>query len=169
MLPSILVLTAVLTASEADTPDLHAARSTRIDQAFNDLNKDTIDELDAFYAEDVHFEDPLGTIKGLDSLKVYYANLYESVEEISFEFTEEVVQDETHVVMWIMRLKTPNLRGGKEVTLEGNSVIRFGEGDKVVYHRDYFDMGEFVYEHVPIVGFLVRQVKKRLDHEEPEE
>jgi len=48
------------------------------------------------------------------------------------------------------------------VLLDGISVIRFDEEDLVVYHRDYFDVGAMVYEHVPVVRFFVRQVKKRL-------
>jgi len=32
----------------------------------------------------------------------------------------------------------------------------------VIYHRDYFDMGAFVYENIPVLGSVVRYTKKRL-------
>ena len=30
------------------------------------------------------------------------------------------------------------------------------------YHRDYFDMGEFIYERVPVLGSVIRAIKRRL-------
>jgi len=141
-----------------------ATRAERIEHIFNGLNKDTMGLLDDFYHEAVIFEDPLGRIVGLEGIRAYYENLYQGAEEVSFEFTAEVVQDNTHVVVWTMHLKARRLNRGRPFTVDGNSIIRFGEGDKVVYHRDYFDMGDFVYERVPVVRCLVKQVKKRLQH-----
>lgn len=142
-------------------------RSERIRTAFNGLSKDTIDSaLDGFYAPEVTFTDPLGTIAGLASLKAYYAHMYESVSQVRFEFTDEVAQGDTHVVMWTMHLCAKGINKGKEVTATGNSVLRFGPEDTVIYHRDYFDMGEFIYQHIPILRFLVRKVNGALEHKE---
>jgi hypothetical protein len=44
----------------------------------------------------------------------------------------------------------------------GNSHIVFNEENLVSYHRDYFDMGEFIYDHVPVLNFVVKKVKERL-------
>jgi hypothetical protein len=64
-----------------------------------------------------------------------------------------------------MTLETSKLNGGKPFSVEGNSVIVFGgpEG-KAIYHRDYFDMGEFVYERIPVLGALVRYIKEQMAH-----
>lgn len=74
----------------------------------------------------------------------------------------EMVQEDTHVVMWTMTLRAKKLNKGRETALQGNSIIRFGEVGLVTYHRDYFDMGVFVYRHVPVVGWLVEKVNKSL-------
>jgi len=34
--------------------------------------------------------------------------------------------------------------------------------DIIVYHKDYYDLGEMVYEHIPLLGFFVKKIKKRL-------
>jgi ketosteroid isomerase-like protein len=156
-------------AVSPETPEGKTAmevRSERIRNAFNGLNKDTIDSLDGFYAPDVAFVDPLGTIQGLAALKAYYTNMYKTVTSVRFEFTDEVAQGDTHVMMWTMHLEAKGLNKGRPVQATGNSVIRFGPDDTVVYHRDYFDMGEFVYQHIPLLRFLVRKVNGALAHKE---
>ena len=51
---------------------------------FNEFGKDNIDLADSFYAEDIHFQDPIVDIKGLQPLKDYYAGLYKNVISIRF-------------------------------------------------------------------------------------
>jgi len=138
------------------------ARSELIEKVFNQLNKDNMKILDIFYDPDIVFQDPLGKIKGLAGMHAYYAHLYQNVRNIRFDITQEVVQGHVHVVFWSMYLTAAGLNKGQEVIVDGNSVIQFGESGKVTYHRDYFDMGEFVYEHVPILRWLVNKVKRRL-------
>jgi len=137
-------------------------RSDRIRQTFDDVRVDTLDLLDELYAEEVVFEDPLGRIEGLDGFKVYMEAMYQYVQEISWAYTDEVIQGDTHVLYWTMTLRTKGLNKGKPFSVDGTSHIKFGEGGKIVYHRDYFDMGAYVYERVPVVKWFVKFVKKRL-------
>jgi len=145
------------------------SRAQRVEAAFNGLSVDTVAALSDFYAESVEFEDPLVKIQGLERLKKYYADLYAGVEEIRFEFDEHVEQGAAHMTTWTMHLKTPNLNDGETVLVKGASLLKFDAADKVIYHRDYFDMGEMVYRHIPVIGFLVRKVDRRLTKDLPEE
>ena len=65
---------------------------------------------------------------------------------------------------WKMWLSTPNLNGGDGFFVSGVSEIHFLNG-LVNYHRDYFDMGEMVYEKVPVLGWLTKKIKGRLKHQ----
>ncbi len=140
-------------------------RSKRIRSAFNDLDARNLDVVDQFYAPDVIFEDPLGRIEGREELRAYYAAMYQTVLAIRFEFADDIVQDQSHVAFWSMFLRAPRLNKGREIAVEGNSLIRFGgPEDQVIYHRDYFDMGAMVYHHIPLLGRVVRHIRKRLSH-----
>lgn len=156
--------------TEAERPSITAeeirnmTRSERIDFIYNSVNKETMHLLGEFYAEDVVFEDPLGRIEGLPALRAYYENMYKNVQEIRFEITDEVEQGDKHVICWTLRMKVKGLNKGEEVSCVGNSFLKFNEEGLVYYHRDYFDMGEFIYQHVPVVRFFTRQVNKRLEH-----
>jgi hypothetical protein len=140
-------------------------QANRIDRIFNELRATNLQILDGFYDPSVLFIDPLGQHQGLESVKKYYQNLYQNVESIRFEKMGMVSNQNTHVFFWRMVLKTPSLNGGDETFLIGNSHIVFNEKDLVSYHRDYFDMGEFIYQHIPVLGFIIRKVNQRLKAE----
>jgi len=162
---SLFLLAAISAQAEEESP-MPKTRSEKIEYAFNELTKDTLDILKEFYAEDVVFRDPLGTIRGREGLIAYYKNMYANVQDIHFDFTDAVVEGDTHVVFWTLRMKVKGLNGGDEVSSDGNSIIRFNADDLVISHRDYFDMGEFIYQHVPVLRWMVGKVNKRLAHSE---
>lgn len=134
----------------------------RIKDVFNRLRADNLEILDQFYSEEVQFIDPLGLHQGRQSVKDYYGNLYKNVTEIHFEFLDAISDGDKHVLVWKMHLKAKGLNSGETVTLDGNSVIRFNQDNLVSYHRDYFDMGEFIYEHIPLLGSLISFIKGKL-------
>lgn len=138
-------------------------RLLEIESLFNNFNSDTMHLADDFYDPDVVFRDPIVELKGRDSLKAYYVDMYENVTSIRFDFSGGIEKDEEVVVFWTMELRAKGLKGGEPVLLDGASHIKFGgESGKVIYHRDYFDMGAFVYENIPVLGSIVRYTKKRL-------
>lgn len=153
----LLAFAAPAGAEESDVPK----KNPSIQDFFNGTTKETMSRVDDFYAKDALFRDPVGEIRGAAAIKAYYARLYENVLSIRFDFESEIVQGDEHVVTWVMTMRHKAIEGGKEVSLPGASHIRFSNG-KAVYHRDYFDMGAFVYEHIPVLGAGVRYVKKKV-------
>jgi len=138
-------------------------RMTEIESLFNNFNSDTLHLADDFYDPDVVFRDPIVELRGRDALKAYYADMYENVISIRFDFSGGIEKDEEVVAFWTMEVRAKGLKGGEPVLLDGASHIKFGGGSgKAIYHRDYFDMGAFVYENVPVLGSVVRFTKKRL-------
>jgi hypothetical protein len=132
---------------------------------FDHLSKDNMKLVDEFYHPQVEFIDPVGEMKGSDKIKLYYTNMYQNVKELRFEFTNFIQSENQIVAVWKMHLKTDKLNSGEAYAVDGNSVIRFDESGKAIYHRDYFDMGAFVYERIPVVGFVIKKIKNRLKAE----
>lgn len=125
---------------------------------FNKLDKGNLDKLADLYSEDIRFQDPLGTVNGLDELTHYFAGAYANVVDCRFEFGEAVVQGETAALPWVMHLRHKRIRKGREVQVQGISHLRIRDG-RVYYHRDYFDAGEMLYENLPIIGGVIRWIK----------
>jgi hypothetical protein len=88
--------------------------------------------------------------------------MYQNVKSIKFDFTEFHEAGNHVTAIWKMTLETDKLNGGEPFSVDGNSVIKFDENGKAVYHRDYFDMGAFIYERIPVVGFVIKKIKARL-------
>lgn len=131
---------------------------------FDGLSYDNMSLVEEFYSNDVHFIDPLTNLRGVGKIKNYYANLYKAVIDISFEYSSVIVEDENVTLEWVMKLKATGIKSGKEIRVPGISIMKFNNDDKVEYHRDYYDMGEFVYEHIPILNKIIFYIKKKLAH-----
>nr|WP_250885728.1 nuclear transport factor 2 family protein [Shewanella jiangmenensis] len=128
-------------------------------QLYQHLGADNLDLLDEVYGNEVVFIDPLHRIEGLSDLKRYFANMYQNIGSIGFEFKQVSDSGTDALLVWTMTFTHPRLAGGKAIVVDGVSQIRYG--DKVMYHRDFFDAGAMLYEHLPGLGALVRLVKRR--------
>ena len=129
---------------------------------YTDFNPDLLDNLEAIYTPDVQFLDPLHEIHGINNLHRYFANMMEGLNECRFEFYQRMVMplQQESIVLWTMSYRHRRLAGGKLLTITGNSHLRYS--DRIFYHRDYFDAGSMLYEHLPLMGFAIRQIRKRL-------
>lgn len=136
----------------------------RIQKAFNDLNLNTLNSLDDFYDQNIEFSDPIVKIKGIDAAKAYYAHVYKNVISIKFEFKEIHCDQNHYFAKWFMHLQVKGLNSQKPYTVEGISELKFGSNDKVIYHRDYLDIGAMVYERLPVLGKVIQKIKSMLDH-----
>ena len=132
----------------------------KITNFFSNLSAATINLVDEFYAPDAEFSDPVVNLRGRDAIRAYYGGLYAAVKSIHFNFSKLLTDQDTVAAFWTMTLEAPKLNRGRPVVLPGVSHIRFDPASgKAAYHRDYFDMGAFVYEHVPLLGTIIRYVK----------
>ena len=57
-----------------------------------------------------------------------------------------------------MRLQHKKIGKNQPIELDGASFIEF-HNNKVCYHRDYYDLGALVYEHIPILGSVIKKVR----------
>lgn len=146
----------------AQDEPFHQSRIEKTRWIFNEFNGKNLDLLDQYYNEAIVFEDPLHKVEGLLSLKAYYKKMYSNVSNIRFHFTKFHSAHQTLTSEWILYLQAPSLNFGREVKVHGCSILNFGEDHKVIYHRDYFDVGEMVYEKIPVLGCLIGTLKKKL-------
>lgn len=129
---------------------------------FDKLDSAHLDLVDQFYDKNTVFQDPVHQLKGSEAVKGYYAGLYKNVEAIRFEYGKSTESSDTVILTWRMHLKASAI-DSKEIIVDGVSLITFGGAEgKVISHRDYFDMGEFIYERVPILKSVIGYIKRKL-------
>ena len=134
---------------------------------YQTLNRDFLaqkrakEKLSEVYAAHIQFEDSFHRIDGINHLYHYFQSLYENVESISFDFHDDWVSDQGGVVSWTMTFVHPKLNAGQPISVEGMSKLTI-EKNLIVHHQDYFDGGALLYEHVPLMGSVVKYLKKRM-------
>ncbi len=129
---------------------------------YNRLTIDNLDLLDRIYSADIEFCDPAHEIRGLEALRRYFAELYRNVDSIGFSFNRRHRVDSEAYLSWRMSFRHPKLARGRTIEVDGLSYLQFDDTGKVSYHRDYFDLGAMLYEHLPLLGRLVKTIKRRL-------
>jgi ketosteroid isomerase-like protein len=130
---------------------------------FNKLDNTCTEKLYEVYTEDIVFNDPLHHIEGRDALKRYFATMYENVTDCQFVYHTRQCQGHQAFVTWTMTFMHPRLAGGRPIKVEGCSALTFADDGRVARHRDYFDAGAMLYEHLPLMGRVIRWLKQRLD------
>ncbi len=114
------------------------------------------------YAEDVFFNDTLKTVRGVDEVEEYLLASADAIDAGIVEFLDVVNNEGDYYFRWQMTLRFKRLARGEEKTSIGMSHIRFNADGKVVLHQDFWDSTSGLFEHMPILGAVLRRVKKRL-------
>ncbi|SBS29887.1 SnoaL-like domain protein [Marinomonas aquimarina] len=129
---------------------------------YKDVKHPRLDAIGEVYSSQVKFRDPIHQVQGLDKLHAYLYDMCESVGSGRFEFLDQLVGTDTAYIKWNMYFQHPKL-GSETIIVRGMSQIQFD--DRIYYHEDVYDMGQMVYEHVPVVGWAVKRLRKRLTTE----
>lgn len=151
--------------------------SQQVQELYSSFDQNLVANLSKIYRPDIVFQDPLHRIEGIDNLTRYFEGMLAGLAECQFEFNEVIENhslnaagvskvSSTHalriqqaVLFWTMRYRHKKLAGGKLLSISGNSHIKYQE--KIFYHRDYFDAGAMLYEHLPMMGYAIKLIKKR--------
>ncbi|WP_249422250.1 nuclear transport factor 2 family protein [Marinomonas lutimaris] len=124
-----------------------------------DVKHPKLDKIDDVYTEDVLFKDPVHELRGAENLHAYLSEMCVNVHSGRFEYLDQIVSDNTAYIKWNMHFKHPKL-GNKTITVRGISQVQFNE--RIYFHEDVYDLGQLIYEHVPLLGAVVKGLKKRL-------
>ena len=134
----------------------------KVRNLYQRFDKKILKTMPDVYSDDIQFRDPLHALNGLSNLTEYLSGMMDDLLECRFEFhhSMELPERGEALLFWTMHDRHKKLAGGKQLELTGNTHLLFK--DKVYYHRDYFDAGSLLYEHLPVMGFAIRQIKKKV-------
>jgi limonene-1,2-epoxide hydrolase len=123
------------------------------------VNQSNVEKLGAIYAENCVFEDPLHRIEGLKSIQAYMLNMYENVGSYEMTVTNQSIAGNRAFLSWTLSFCHPKLNRNRAIEIVGISELIIE--DRITSHRDYFDVGAMLYEHIPLMGRLIKRVKKQ--------
>jgi steroid delta-isomerase len=137
----------------------HKPDLDRLAHYYQTLDRPALARLDQLYAQDAFFKDPFNEVRGLAAIRRIFEHMFDQVDAPRFVVTTKVVQDSEAFLVWEMhfRMKRQALT---EQCIRGASHLRFGADGLVEHHRDYWDAAEELYEKLPLLGSLMRWLKR---------
>jgi limonene-1,2-epoxide hydrolase len=129
-------------------------------QFYRQLNSADLTGLDQIYRSDIEFIDPIHHIKGIEALNHYFENMMQDLIRCNFEIHQLSEQDQQAFVIWTMHFQHPRLNKSNTIHVDGVSQLKFDE--QVFFHRDYYDVGAMLYEHIPLLGSIISGVRKKI-------
>ena len=143
--------------------EAEAAAIDRFSRLFADLSVPNVDALiGEVYADSLFFNDTVKTIDHLADLRAYMLATAQSVEACRVEMLDQVRSGEDFYFRWEMEIVFKALQPGLVDLTPGMTHIRFDEEGRVVLHQDFWDPARGIYEHIPVLGPILRKIKARL-------
>ncbi|NMM76593.1 isomerase [Rhodococcus sp. SRB_17] len=146
--------------TSADAADA-AASVAAIAAFFETLTPDTIGAMDRVYAADARFKDPFNEVQGLAAIMRIYAHMFETLHGPRFVVTGRVLQGRECFLTWNFCFRFKGIQPATAQTVRGCSHLVLDAHGRIAVHRDYWDAAEELYEKIPVLGGLMRWLRKR--------
>jgi len=127
---------------------------------FESITPESVERIETIYATDAYFKDPFNEVRGVAAIRRIFEHMFVQVEAPRFVVRETVAQGNDAFLTWDFLFCMPR-RSGREQVIRGASHLKFDREGRISYHRDYWDAAEELYEKLPVLGGLMRLLKKR--------
>ena len=145
-------------------PDTPEAALQRVVHFFEHLQPSDVAQIAQLYTADAQFKDPFNEVQGIAAIEHIFRHMFEALDAPRFVITQQVHTGAQCFVTWDFFFSMPRMDKGVTQIIRGAThfVLR-EEADvwRVAVHRDYWDAAEELYEKLPVVGGLMRWLKKR--------
>jgi len=118
-------------------------------------------ELASVYDQNVWFNDTVKTITNREELLHYMIETVNRVQACAVSVQDIARSDDNFYIRWKMEID-PSASTDERWLSVGVSHIRMNQEGLVVLHQDYWDSASGLYEHLPVVGWVIRSIKSRL-------
>ena len=125
---------------------------------FETLTPQSLERFPDFYAADAWFKDPFNEVHGVDAIRHIFEHMFRQVENPRFVVTDRLVEADRAMLVWEFHFA----RAGKAQIIRGTSHLQFDAEGRVIRHRDYWDAAEELYMTLPVIGWLMRRLRKAL-------
>jgi ketosteroid isomerase-like protein len=133
-------------------------RVRRIVALFEALGRDDLARLGAAYTDDAWFKDPFNEVRGRGAIVRIFEHMFDTLQAPRFVVHDAVTEGEQCFLTWDFRFR----RTGADMVIRGASHLRLAADGRIEVHRDYWDAAEELYEKLPLLGGLMRWLRRRI-------
>lgn len=153
----------VVVMQDADGAGPQQAGLARYVTVLERLTPETLPELRAVTAPDVRFKDPFHDVSGRGAMLAVFERMFVDVQDLTFSVHHAglAADGETALLRWTLSGRVRALNG-RPWAVEGMSEVRLDAGGLVTAHIDYWDAASSLYERLPVIGWLLRLIRRRI-------
>ncbi|GGC88488.1 transcriptional regulator [Undibacterium terreum] len=126
---------------------------------YEKMTLESCQQLHLIYAADAFFKDPFNEVRGLDVIRSIFEHMFVQVDKPRFKIHTRILQNNEAFLTWDFMFTMKN-RSYEAQKIRGATHLRFNAVGRVSYHRDYWDAAEELYEKIPVLGSLMRLLKR---------
>ena len=135
---------------------------TRLVTFFEQLSTADLARIDQFYAPSAHFKDPFNQVQGPQAIAAVFAHMFKTLNAPRFVVLgalEDHPAAGRALLTWDFRFHFA--AGQAAQCIHGATELRWDTQGRITWHRDYWDAAEELYEKLPVLGALMRWLKRR--------
>ncbi len=133
-------------------------------RVFETLTASRIGELRGIYAPDASFADPFNAVQGIDAIEQVFRHMFATLEQPHFVVTGSVMQGDQCVLLWEFRFRFRSFRRQVDQTVPGASHLRLDARGRITHHQDYWDAAHGLYQKMPVIGAVMRWLRRRVNN-----
>jgi hypothetical protein len=129
---------------------------------FEELAPGRLPQLAQIYTEDARFKDPFNEVQGVPAIRAIFEHMFRTLDGPRFVVHDSVVQGRQCFLTWDFIFQ---LQGRQQppLVVRGGSHLKLAADGRICDHRDYWDVAEELYEKLPVLGALMRWLKRRVN------
>jgi len=135
-----------------------SARLDRLVAFYETLTLERVGQVHDLYAPGAWFKDPFNEVRGAERIERIFRHMFDQVEAPRFVVTARIEAEAGAMLTWDFLFRSR----GREQCVRGASHLRFDAQGRVEHHRDYWDAAEELYEKLPVLGLLMRWLRRAL-------
>jgi steroid delta-isomerase len=144
------------------TDAAHSDAVARVVAFYEGLTPAAVASIADLYAPQAYFRDPFNEVQGVDAIRAIFERMFGHLDDCRFHVTDTVVGARGALLVWDFEFRIRRHRPDVRQTIHGSSHLRFDAEGRVIYHRDYWDAAEELYAKLPLIGALMRWLRRRL-------
>ena len=134
-------------------------RVQRIVEAFERLQPADVERLGELYAGDARFKDPFNEVQGVAAIQQVFRHMFVALDVPRFVIRDVVCDGDQCFLSWDFLFRMRRWRS-EEQCIRGGTHLRLAADGRILEHRDYWDAAEELYEKLPLLGALMRWLKR---------
>ena len=128
------------------------------------LSVDSVSRLGEVMDRDIRFKDPFSEVRGLPAVERIFADMFRDLREPRFAVVDRARSGNRFYLRWEFSFRPRRLGPGEPWRFQGVSLVTFDTTGRAVEHIDFWDSGSEVYAKLPLLGGVVRALRRRLGH-----